>query len=62
MVDFLVDVIMDYYGLCELLLWTVMYCMDYYYGLYRLYGLLICSWIWFEINVVYICVSVHVVL
>ena len=62
MVDFLVDVIMDYYGLCKLLLWTVMYCMDYYYRLYGLYGLLICSWIWFEINVVYICVSVHVVL
>ena len=62
MVEFMVDVIMDYYGLCELLLWIVMYYMDYYYGLYGLYGLLICSWIWFEINVVYICVSVHVVL
>jgi len=79
-VEFMVDVIMDYYGLCGLLLWTIMYCMDYYYGLYVLllwtvwtimdfmdfnYGLcalLICSWIWFEMNVVYICMLVHVVL
>jgi hypothetical protein len=62
LVIFHANVIMDYYGLCGLLLRTVMYCINYYYGLYRLYGLLICSWIWFEINVVYICVFVHVLL
>jgi len=31
-----VDAIMDYYGFCGLLVWTIMYCMDYYYGLYGL--------------------------
>ena len=55
---------MDYCGLYGLLLWTVWtitIIMDFM-DCYELYGLLICSWIWFEINVVYICVSVHVVL
>jgi hypothetical protein len=34
-------------------------CMDYYY---RLFALLICSCIWFEMNVAYICMFEHVVL
>ena len=36
MVEFVVDVIMNCYGLCGLSLWTIVYCMDYYYGLYEL--------------------------
>jgi hypothetical protein len=35
-VEFLVDVIMDYYGLRGLSLWTIVDSMDYYYGLYGL--------------------------
>jgi hypothetical protein len=48
-----------YYGLYALLLWTVWTIIDFNYGLC---ALLICSWIWFEMNVVDICISVHVVL
>jgi hypothetical protein len=40
-----------YYGLYGLLLWTTMDFMDYY----ELYGLLVCTCIWFEMNVVSIC-------
>ena len=36
MVEFMVDVIMYYYGLCGLSLSTIVDCMDYYYGLYGL--------------------------
>ena len=52
--------IINYCGLYGLLLWTVWtIIMDYNYGLC---GLLICSCIWFEINVTYICMFEYVVL
>ena len=48
MVEFVVDVIMDYYGVCGLLLRTIVDCMDYYYGLY---GLLLLLWtLWTVMN------------
>ena len=59
----MVDVIMDFTDFYfELLcvVWTfIMDFMDYNYGLC---GLLICSCIWFQMNVAYICMFVHVVL
>jgi len=54
---------MDYYsGLYGLLLWTVWTTMDFMDYNYGLCALLICSCVWFEMNVVYISISKHVVL
>ena len=51
---------MDFYFELLCVVWTfIMDFMDYNYGLC---ALLICSYIWFEMNVVYICISEHVVL
>ena len=50
---------MDFYFELLCVVWTII--MDYY-GLYGLCALLICSCVWFEMNVVYICISKHVVL
>ena len=50
---------MDFYFELLCVVWTIiMDCMDYY----GLCALLICSCVWFEMNVVYICISEHVVL
>ena len=51
--------ILNYYVLYGLLLWTIMDFMNYNYGLC---ALLICSCVWFEMNVVYICISEYVAL
>ena len=51
---------MDFYFELLCVIWTIiMDCMDYKYGLC---ALLICSCVWFEMNVVYICISKDVVL
>jgi hypothetical protein len=43
-----------YYGLYGLLLWTIWTTIDFM-DYYELYGLLVCTCIWFEMNVVSIC-------